>query len=67
LRELIFVSEPCPICGGELSFGYGFAGGGGIGGYQFCLDCGAMISKHVEVPGECLHGVETGPEVPDPE
>jgi len=42
----------CPVCGGEMSSGYGFAGGGGIGGYTFCLDCDLMVTKQVDVPGE---------------
>jgi hypothetical protein len=42
----------CPVCGGKLSFGYGFAGGGGIGDYAFCLDCDRIIAKKVDVPGE---------------
>lgn len=44
----------CPSCGSE-SFGYGFAGGGGIGAYRFCLDCDCQIDKHVDVPGQCFH------------
>ncbi len=44
----------CPACGGELEHGYGFAGGGGIGVYWFCLDCDLMVSKHVDEPGESL-------------
>lgn len=39
--------QPCPECGGEVTFGYGLAGGGGGGtgedqgpaGYRMCLDC----------------------------
>lgn len=42
----------CGVCGGELTFGYGFAGGGGIGPYAICLDCDRIVVKHVEVPGE---------------
>lgn len=48
--------ERCPQCGGDsLSFGYGFAGGGGIGEYTFCLDCDCLTTKHVTEPGSCLH------------
>lgn len=43
----------CPICGGaDLAFGFGLAGGGGIGDYTMCLDCDLIIAKHVRVPGE---------------
>jgi hypothetical protein len=42
----------CPVCGGEMSFGYGLAGGGGIGAYTFCLDCDLVVTKQVDVPGE---------------
>lgn len=56
----------CLQCGSEnLSFGYGFAGGGGIGAYGFCLDCDFQIHKHVDVPGKCLHG--EAPECPEGE
>ena len=49
----------CPSCGSEsFGFGYGLAGGGGIGAYRFCLDCGLWVDKHVDVPGQCLHGEE---------
>lgn len=34
----------CGLCGGEtLIAGYGFAGGYGLGGYQFCEDCGTVL------------------------
>lgn len=50
----------CPKCGSEnLSFCYGFAGGGGIGPSTFCLDCDFQISKHVTEPGQCLHEEES--------
>jgi hypothetical protein len=52
--------ERCPICGGNTTFGYGFAGGG-LGGYTICLaDCG-IISKHRTDEGQCLHGVMLPP------
>ena len=36
----------CPICGGaNLTFGYGFAGGG-LGPYTICLDCDCIVAKH---------------------
>ena len=48
--------EKCPICGGPVTFGYGFAGGG-LGGYTMCLaDCG-IITKHRTDEGECFHNV----------
>lgn len=47
----------CPVCGGELTFGYGFAGGG-LGAYTFCLDCDRIITKERTDPGECLHSLE---------
>lgn len=54
-------SRRCPRCGSEeFGFGYGLAGGGGIGVYRFCLTCGLWIDKHVDVPGQCLH--EEGPD-----
>jgi len=31
--------DPCPECGGEVTFGYGLAGGGDPGGYEMCLEC----------------------------
>jgi len=48
--------EPrCSVCGSrEVTYGYGFAGGGGIGAYMICLGCDRVIAKHVEVPGESL-------------
>ena len=50
-------STRCPVCGGSnLSFGYGFAGGG-LGGYTFCLDCDEILTKHRTDMGECLHGI----------
>lgn len=35
MRDL---NKPCPQCGGELTFGFGLAGGG-CGAYVLCLDC----------------------------
>jgi hypothetical protein len=37
--------EHCPECGSQLEWGYGFAGGGGIGPYQFCDRCGTVVHK----------------------
>ena len=54
----------CPNCGGEMTFGYGFAGGG-LGPYTICLDCGGIITKHRTDPGECFHGVMLPPPGPD--
>jgi hypothetical protein len=48
--------ELCPLCGGETSFGYGFAGGG-LGGYTFCLDCDTLLTKHRTDEGDCLNGI----------
>lgn len=34
----------CGLCGGEsLMPGYGFAGGYGLGSYQFCEECNTVI------------------------
>lgn len=30
--------NPCPKCGGQITFGFGLAGGG-YGVYWLCLDC----------------------------
>lgn len=49
--------DRCPVCGGELTFGYGFAGRG-LGGYTICLDCDRIITKERTDPGQCLDGVE---------
>ena len=56
--------QSCPICGGALATGYGFAGGGGIGPYRFCLACDELIDKRVDVPGECFHA-HSEPDPPD--
>lgn len=47
---------PCPVCGGELTFGFGFAGGG-FGHYSLCLDCNRIITKHRTDSGECFDRV----------
>lgn len=55
--------ECCSVCGSaELTFGYGFAGGGGIGSYVICLGCDRIIAKHVEVPGESFILPPAGPD-----
>jgi len=47
----------CPVCGShDLSFGYGFAGGG-LGGYTFCVDCDTMITKERTDEGDCFNGI----------
>lgn len=46
----------CPVCGGETTFGYGFAGGG-LGPYTFCLDCDALIDKMRTGSGDCWNGM----------
>jgi hypothetical protein len=34
----------CGLCGSEsLYSGYGFAGGYGLGGYTFCLECDSVL------------------------
>lgn len=54
--------ERCSVCGStELTFGYGFAGGGGIGSYVICLGCDRIIAKQVDVPGESLILPPAGP------
>lgn len=55
----------CPACGGETSFGYGFAGGG-LGGYTFCLDCDQMISKERTDEGDCFNGIAERAETREP-
>jgi len=48
----------CSVCGSkDLSFGYGFAGGG-LGGYTFCLDCDLMITKELKDEGDCFNGIQ---------
>lgn len=38
-------ADKCPICGcTDLSFGYGFAGGG-LGVYTLCLGCDEILTK----------------------
>jgi hypothetical protein len=40
------INEPkCPDCGGDIDIGYGFAGGGGIGTYEYCTECYRIIEK----------------------
>ncbi len=47
----------CPACQGQLVVRYGLAGGGGIGSYLLCLDCGDIAFKTVTAggEGECFH------------
>jgi hypothetical protein len=44
--------DQCPECKGEVTFGYGFAGGSDAEGnpthYYMCLDCDWMSSKPKE-------------------
>lgn len=55
--------DHCSVCGSaELTFGYGFAGGGGIGHYVMCLGCERIIAKQVDVPGESLILPPPGPD-----
>ena len=36
--------QRCGVCGsGDVSMGYGFAGGGGLGGYIFCDNCCTVL------------------------
>ena len=50
----------CPVCGSRnLMHCYGIAFGG-LGSYTVCEDCDEVICKHVTLPGQCLHGLETG-------
>ena len=50
--------ERCPVCSStDLSFGYGFAGGG-LGGYTFCLGCDLMITKERTDEGDCFNGIQ---------
>lgn len=40
----------CGLCGCyDLSPGYGLAGGGGIGGYNFCNGCQRILDKSEDV------------------
>ena len=39
--------QPCPICGGKVALGFGFAGGG-LGCYTYCDNCQKVVSKSVE-------------------
>lgn len=37
-------NQVCGVCGGDdLDHGYGFAGGQGLGMYQFCNECYAFL------------------------
>jgi hypothetical protein len=37
----MIVADKCPKCGAELGIGYGYAFGGGLGGYEYCQkECG---------------------------
>lgn len=50
-------ADRCPICGStNLSFGYGFAGGG-LGAYTFCCDCDEILTKTRDDEGDCLNGI----------
>ncbi len=50
-------ADVCPLCGSrDLSFGYGFAGGG-LGGYTLCLNCDGILTKHRTDEGDCLNGI----------
>jgi len=51
--EGCLLEDRCPACGGEVTFGYGFAGGR-LGGYTICLDCGQIVTKERTDPGECF-------------
>lgn len=54
----------CPVCSStDLSFGYGFAGGG-FGPYTVCLDCGQLICKTQSDPGQCMDHVLSPEEDP---
>lgn len=35
-------------CGGNYEMGYGLAGGGGIGPYMYCGQCGAIAHKSTD-------------------
>lgn len=51
------VAGRCPICGStERTFGHGFAGGG-LGPYEICLGCDAMIFKERRDECDCLNGI----------
>jgi hypothetical protein len=40
----------CGLCGSsDLTAGYGLAGGGGIGGYNFCNGCQRILDKSEDV------------------
>lgn len=56
----------CPVCGGsDLSYGYGFAGGG-LGAYNFCVDCDTIISKTRDDEGDCFNGIVERSESEEP-
>lgn len=40
----------CPTCGGDITYGWGLAGGG-LGPYVVCVACGDILAKTGE-PGE---------------
>lgn len=62
-RVKALLDEPerckCPKCAGQLITMHGIAGGGGIGPYVMCLDCGEIVLKAVDEggEGECFHCV----------
>ncbi len=55
-RMKALLAEPehckCPKCSGQLLVGHGLAGGGGIGPYVLCLDCGEVVLKGIEEGAE---------------
>ena len=45
------MSENCPLCGGELQYGFGLAGGG-YGPYTYCDNEGCSYFDKVQEPDE---------------
>lgn len=53
------MNEACPLCGSTSTFVcYGLALGG-LGPYEVCEGCDAVIWKQVNEPGQCLHGLDS--------